>query len=116
MQKPWGSNKMVLFKGQKGGSYRVMKSWIRTLDFVLNVTESHQLFKQMCDMTWTQRLYKPKCQDLVAFQELTLAAGRELMVWEGADIKVGDHVEGYCSLPGGHWWQFANPLPMSLIP
>lgn len=116
MQRPWDGDKMGLFKGQKEGSYRVMKSWVRTLDFVLNATGSHQLFKQMCDMTWTQGLYKPKCQDLAAFQELTLAAGRELIVWERADIKVGGHVGGYCSLPGGHWWQFENSLPMSLIP
>lgn len=67
-------------------------------------------------MTWTQELYKLKCQDQVAFQKLTLAAGRELIVWEGSGMGAGDHLGGCHSLPGGHWWQPAHLPQMSLIP
>lgn len=74
-------------------------------------------------MIWTQGLYTLKYQDLVAFQELTLAACRELIVRRGmggrggeTGIEAGDHLGGYRSLPGGHQWQLANLPLMSLNP
>lgn len=52
-------------------------------------------------MTWTQELYKLKCQDQVAFQKLTLAAGRELIVWEG--VRHGSR-RPLRRMPQSSWW------------